>query len=199
MALAVVSASTVEPVSVAEFKAHARIDGNEEDDVIAAYLASARQHCEAYLNRNLTGGANTLRLSMDSFYDERYTHCGTIYLPNPPLVSSTSVSVTYASSAGSTGTAVGSSVYTVDTDSEPARLAPAYGETWPSPIRQLNAVTVTYSAGYSTASAVPQGVRTAIKMLASNWFENREAAVEGVAAELPLGIKALLDPHKWGM
>lgn len=199
MALSVVSVSTVEPVSVSEFKVHQRIDQDLENDLCQALITSAREHCEAYLNRRLTVGTNTLRLSLDSFYDPRYSQCGTIYLPEPPLTSTTTVSVTYLSSDGSTGTTVSSSVYTVDAYSQPARIRPAYGEVWPVPICELNAVNVTYDVGYTTGADVPSGVKVAIKLMAGHLYEHREAVNEGGLVEIPLGIRALLDPHKWGM
>lgn len=200
MALSVVTASTVEPVSVAEFKVHQRIDNDEENDLCRALISAAREHCEAYLNRRLTVGTNTLRLSLDSFYDCRYVRDGSILLPEPPLTSTTTVSITYVSTADSTGTTVSSSVYTVDAYSQPARIRAAYGEVWPVPICELNAVNVTYGVGYTTGSDVPTGIKVAIKMLAGTWYENREAFITGtIAEELPIGIRALLDPHKWGM
>lgn len=196
--LSVVTPSTVEPVSIAEVKAHSLIDHNHQDDVIAGFITAARQYCEAYLNRKLTGGTNALRLSMDGFCDPRYVNCGVIELPQPPLASSTSVAITYTNSTGGTST-FASSDYIVDSYSEPARIAPAWNAIYPVTQQVMNAVTITYTAGYSTASEVPQGIRTAIKMLAAHWFESREPIIVGtIVADLPFGLNALLDPHKWG-
>jgi uncharacterized phiE125 gp8 family phage protein len=199
MALSVVSQSTVEPVSVVEFKLHQRIDHDHEDDLCKGLISAAREHCEAYVNRILTVGTNTMRLSMDSFYDRRYTRCGDIRLPNPPLGATSDIEITYLSSAGSTGTAIGSSVYTVDAYSEPARIRAAYGQCWPTAICEMNAVNITYPVGYTTFADVPGGIKTAVKMLAGHLYEHREAVNEGGLVEVPMGIKALLDPHKWGM
>lgn len=193
--LSVVTPSTVEPVSVADVKAQARIDHDDEDELIAAYITSARQWCEAYVGRNLTDGTNVLRLSLDSFYDERYCNCGVIYLPNPPLAAST-MSITYTDSTGGT-TTWASTDYIVDSYSSPARITPTYNGIYPVTRCQMNSVNITYTAGYTTGT-VPAGCKTAIKMLAAHLYENREATKEGGVSDVPFGLTALLDPHKFG-
>jgi uncharacterized phiE125 gp8 family phage protein len=61
-------------------------------------------------------------------------------------------------------------------------------------------VTVTYSAGYGDADAVPAAIKEAIKLLAANWYENREAAIVGasgvVPMELPLGVRDLIASYQ---
>ena len=57
-------------------------------------------------------------------------------------------------------------------------------------------ITINYRVGASTAADVPQKVRHAIILLASYWFENREAAVyttSGGVKELPLTFTDMLD------
>ena len=59
-----------------------------------------------------------------------------------------------------------------------------------------NCVVITFTAGYSSAALIPQKIKQAILLIASFWFENREAAVyttSGSITELPLAFKALLD------
>jgi uncharacterized phiE125 gp8 family phage protein len=195
--LSVITASTVESVSIAEVKAQARIDGTEEDDLIAAYITAARQWCEAYVARPLTATAVSYRLSLDSFCDRRYYKDGVLYFPVAPVLASSGI--TYQPSDGSTSATWASSNYSIDVYSEPARLAPVYGQVYPDTRAQLNAITIPFTAGYSTGADVPQGCRTAIKMLAAHWYEQREPVVTGtIIQEVPFGLQALLDPHKWG-
>lgn len=194
--LSVITPSTVESVSVAEVKVQARIDTDAEDDLIAAYIPAARSWCEAYVSRPLTGSAVSYRLSLDSFCDPRYYHKGVIYLPVAPVLATTGIS--YLPSDGSTTTVWDSSNYTLDTYSEPGRVALVYGAVYPPTLEQLNAVTIPFTAGYSTTADVPQGCRTAIKMLAAHWYEHREPVITGtIVADVPFGLQALLDPHKW--
>ena len=195
--LSVITASTVESVSLAEVKAQARIDSDAEDDLITAYITAARSWCEAYVSRPLTATAVTYRLSLDRFEDRRYYHKGVIYFPVAPVLATSGIS--YLPSGGGNSTTWASSDYTFDVTSEPARLAPIYGAVYPSALEQLNAITIPFTAGYTTAADVPQGCRTAIKMLAAHWYEIREPVITGtIIQDVPFGLQALLDPHKWG-
>lgn len=200
MALSIVTDSTVEPVSVAELKAHARVSHESDDVVLGGMITAARQWCEAYVARPLTGGRKTYRLTLDSFYDERYTDkCGRIRLDNPPLsTSSTDVAITYLDSSSGGSTTLASTNYLISYYHEPALLEPAWGHTWPATRDQTGAVTVQFTAGYSTPGDVPRTARTAVMMLASQLYEQREAGAEASVSEVPFGVRALLDPVKWG-
>ena len=192
--LSVVTASTVEPVSVAEVKQQARIDHKHEDDLIAAYIAAARQWCETYVQRPLNGSAVTYRLTMDSFCDQRYMRGDVIYLPRPPFLGLSGI--VYYDSDGDLQLFIDP---ITDITSEPGRIQPELDQYWPTDVRaKIGSVLITYTAGYSSVSAVPQGCRTAIKMLAAHWYENREPVAAGAGTEVPFGLTALLDPHKWG-
>lgn len=41
------------PVSISELKEYLRIDGEEEDALLAGFIAAAKEHCENYLNVGL--------------------------------------------------------------------------------------------------------------------------------------------------
>lgn len=49
MALVLTNGPSVEPVSVSEAKAHLRIDGAEEDVLLASLILTSRLHVEAAL------------------------------------------------------------------------------------------------------------------------------------------------------
>jgi uncharacterized phiE125 gp8 family phage protein len=186
-------------VSIAEVKAQARIDHDVEDDLIAAYIGTARQWCEAYVAMPLTGSLVTYKLSLDTFCDKRYYHEGVIYLPVAPVVALSSDGISYLPSDGSTATTWASSNYTLDVLSKPARLSPVYGGVYPSAVCQLNSISIPFTAGSTAADQVPMGCRQAIKMLAAELYKEREHSITGtITADVPFGVKALLDPHKWG-
>lgn len=48
MSYTVTVAATVEPITLAEAKMHLRVDHDDEDSLIEAYLAAARTHCERF-------------------------------------------------------------------------------------------------------------------------------------------------------
>ena len=62
----------------------------------------------------------------------------------------------------------------------PARLAHAYGASWPSIRRQGDAVSVEFTAGYGGFNDVPEDVRAAVLLLAAGLYDgcsNNDAAM----------------------
>lgn len=169
---------TVEPVSVAQVKSNKRIDFTDEDAFIGDLVSQARQMVEAITHRQLVNATWEYRL--DCFPE-------VIYLPRPPLSSVTSVA--YVDTSGNSQT-LDTSQYVVDSNSQPGRITEAYSATWPSTYYQTDAVTITYVAGYgATAATVPWPLRRAVLLVASHYWEYRDAEVA-----LPEGILETLDP-----
>jgi uncharacterized phiE125 gp8 family phage protein len=172
-----------DPVSLADMKLHLRIESavEDDDDLITSLITAATKWCEDYQGRKYV--TQTVVEKFDAFPE--------VFRPlYVPLIAVTSIGYTDEDGNGQT---VESSVYDVDTTSERGRIALAYSQSWPSIRDVVNAVTLTYTAGYGDASAVPDTIKTAIKLLVAHWYENREAVVIGAApASLPIGIDALL-------
>lgn len=160
-----------------------RIDADDtlQDGVISSLLTSAREYAEEYTQRQLMTA--TWRLTLDSFpgmwvpdgpyQDDRdWFQWSMIRLPRPPLQSV--VSIQYLDPAGVLQT-LSPALYTVDMDREKARLRPAYGQIWPVTRVELNAVRITYVAGYASAGAVPERIKQAMKLMIGWGFVNREA------------------------
>jgi len=178
------AAPAIEPVTLAEAKAHCRIDVTADDDYVSALITAARQWCEKRLGQSFI--TQTWRLSLDRFPP----HC--FELPYSPLLAVSSV--TYYDEGNALQT-LSTSLYEVDANSRPGRLAPVWGESWPSTYERMNAVAVTYTAGYgSAASDVPAGVKHAIKLLVGHWYENREASTDAESKDIPHGVESLLVP-----
>ena len=181
--ISVVTAATVDPVSLAEAKAHLRVTSSDDDALIVGYLVAARQFVEDYTGRTLS--LQTYDYKID---DEL---CGEILLPRPPLVSVTSVS--YVDINGATQT-LSPSLYQVDTGILFGRIVPAYQATYPSVRVQPNAVTVRFQAGYTQ---IPEPIRQAILLLVSHFYDNRQPVVIGTSfSELTFSVVALLTPYK---
>lgn len=63
-----------------------------------------------------------------------------------------------------------------DSDSEPARLVPQYGQFWPLTLRVPNAVQVFFTAGYGNdAASAPASLKVAMMQAVAACYENREA------------------------
>jgi uncharacterized phiE125 gp8 family phage protein len=182
----------VEPVTLAEAKAHLRVDTSTDDSLISAYIKAAREWCEAYCDETFVH--TQYRMTLDSFPVQ-------IELPRPPMASAgtvTAVSVTYTLENQSTAT-LSTNEYRVDRDSKPGVLRTNYNGSWPSHLMDYNAVTVTWWAGRDgTGASVSQRVKNAILWLVGMWYERRLAADAVNLSEIPFGVKSLLDSAKWG-
>lgn len=182
----------VAPVTLAEAKAHLRVDTTTDDSYVAALVNAATEYAETYCGESFIH--RRLRMRMDFFPVE-------IELPRPPMAASgtaTAVTITYTLANGSTAT-LAADRYRVDRDSTPGVLRFPYGGSWPEHRSDYNAVTVEWWAGRGAdGTAVPQRVKNAILWLVGLWYERRMAADNLQANEIPFGVKALLDSAKWG-
>lgn len=190
MALRLVTAPTTLPVTLAEAKAHLRVDFDDDDTAITAMIRAAIAHAEQFTGRALI--EQTWDLLLDAF------PTGSIDLPRAPLIEVTGVY--YLDSAGVEQT-LSSSSYVVDSASEPARVGLVYGGTWPAALDQAAAVRVRFVAGYiddaSPVSAnVPYDIKAAILLIVGSLYANREDVVSGQTYTLSWGAEALLRPHR---
>lgn len=189
--LEVTSAPGAEPLSTAEAKAHLRVDSafTDDDAIIDAQVEAARNYAEAFTRRAFI--TQTLVLWLDAFPPGN----GEIILPRPPLQSVTSISYTDVDGNAQT---FASSKYIVDGKREPARITPAWNVDWPDTRAIINAVSVTYVAGYgNAASDVPEAIIRAIAFLVGHLYENRESVVTGtIAIALPQAVDFMLWPYR---
>jgi len=156
---------TSEPVTVAEVKEQARISHSDEDALIARYIKLGREEAELFARRQFMLATWALIL------DDLPSDDSPIALPYPPLAGVTSI--VYLDSDGVSQTMVVSE-YRVDTSSEPGRVSPAYGTSWPATYDVTGAITITYTAGAATAAAVLERYKQAVLLLAVEMFETRE-------------------------
>lgn len=178
------------PVNIDDALTHLRVTDSAEDTLVRRLVMAAARVVERRLSRQLLTA--TWKLYLETFPDE-------IELRILPVASVTSI--TYVDDAGTTQT-LSASTYQTDITSpdRPARIWPAYGYTWPT-LRAdtLNAVTVTFTAGYGTADDVPETIKQAILLLAGHYYEHREGVnVGNIVSEMPEGIRALLNTEEWG-
>lgn len=195
MALTLVTAPTVEPLSIDEVKMHLKVDHNDEDGLIAIYTRAAREFTESFLGRALV--RQTWLLTIDEF------PLAEIRIPLPPLLSVDSVK--YDDSAGNEQI-VSSLDYYVDKKSEPGWVVPV--DVWPTPLDAVNAVRIQFTAGYSPtadspddlASNVPFNIKAGMLLIIGNLYENREDNVAGtIINKMPNGAEYLLRRHKFDL
>lgn len=196
--LRVVTAPAVEPVTVAEAKAHLRVDASDDDTYIGTLITAAREWVETYLDRAIV--TQQLVMTLKNFPADDHE----IELPRPPMASAgtaTAISVTYTLSSGATAS-LSSSNYRVARYATPGELQTLYAGTWPADtLEDENAVSVTWWAGFGpTGASVPAAIRHAMLMLVGHWYDtSRSGVLTGtISKEIEFGVKTLLDSQRWG-
>jgi len=188
MALVLLTPPTAEAVTLAELKAHLRVDGDYDDASLGAYLKAAiatLDGAEGKLGRCL------IEQEWQLFYD--VFPRGPIRIPLGPLRSVSKVE--YIDPTSGAYVEFASSNYVVDTASYPGWISPV--STWPSPKVTINAVRITFKAGHGTAAAdVPPPLRAAILLHAGNLYMNRESVVDPAMAPLPHGYDDLIRDYR---
>ncbi|MGQ3041108.1 MAG: head-tail connector protein [Brevundimonas sp.] len=169
------------PVTLAEAKAHCRVDHSDEDSLITSLIGAAVAELDGWagsLGRCLV--TQTWAQDFDGFPLRLRL----------PLPAATIVSVTYVDTDGSAQT-LAEDRYELRRDALGSFVEPAFSYSWPAVRAQSASVTVTFTAGASAAD-VPASIKTAILLRVADLYQNREA----VGAELKPSptIRALLAP-----
>lgn len=190
MDLALVTPPADDLLSLAEAKLQLGVESDDEDVLIGGLIAAVTAWLDGpsgILGRALV--EQTWRISYDYAFP-----AWRIALPLSPLISVTAI--TYVDSNGVTQI-VDPSVYQV-LDGAACAVQPAYGKAWFAPRSQARAVTITFTAGYGDAAAVPMPIIAAAKLLLAHLYMNREATVgidqRGTPMPTPLGVADLLAP-----
>jgi len=182
----IVTAPAAEPLTLAEAKAHLRVDHSDDDALIQAQIIAARQMVESFTRQRLI--TQTLRFTYDWFPAR-------LEIPVWPVQSVSSVK--YDDAEGNEQT-LAASRYTL-VKHRPRVLTPAYSDVWPSTRLHWGAVRVDVVCGYGAAgSAVPGDIMAALKLVLASLYEQREGVIVGVDAMEHPGMtapRALLLPH----
>lgn len=178
-------APAASPVSLADAKAHLRVDHDDEDVLIQAFIDAAVAHLDGWagvLGRALV--TQTWRQTYDAFTDP-------LRLPMP---AASVASLTYVDPDGLSVT-VGADDYVLRTDALGSFVEPAHGVSWPTPRDQSGAVAVTFTCG-EPGSSVPAPIKAAILLMVGDLYASREAVVTGtIVAENPT-VSALIAPYR---
>lgn len=212
--LVVKTPPAVEPISLAEAKDHLNVTVTDDDARIQNYTRAARANLErrydvAFITQSLVLGRDYfpavfgmgwgwspgwwLGNTWMAQYDTQELRYGYLSL-RPPVQSITSV--TYLDQTGAI-TTWASSNYVLDADSRPGRLSLALGKTFPTTAPLLGAVKVEFIAGYTDPTQVPDDMKSALKLLLGEYYQNRENVVIDtriVALAIPDGVDALMAP-----
>jgi uncharacterized phiE125 gp8 family phage protein len=187
---------SAEPVTVEEVKAQAYITADNRDTVIESLIKVARKRCERYAGVSFMIQTRVVKL-------DYFPYCKTeiIELPMGPVLAisgsdtgnpANTLGISYTDEDGGTQTLVLNTDFYLDSHSEIPRLLPV--DSWPSDFddERLNPITITYTAGYSSAETVPSEAKQAIIFQVIYMHENPE----GSGNDLCDAAQGLLDSIK---
>jgi uncharacterized phiE125 gp8 family phage protein len=166
-------APVTEPITLAEAKEYARIDGSSEDTLITSLIKVARLHCESYMGKAIIRKTVTI----DSFSFPYQWQ-----IPYGPLVSASDITKVVTIDQNNIETALN---YQVNIGLFP-KIAITSGN-------QSFKFKMIYTAGFTT---VPEDIKLAVKMMVNTLYERREDFSDLQAIPSPLGVKAILMPYK---
>jgi len=220
MGLKLTTAPAVEPVTLAQAKAHMRVDIADDDALITNLITAARADAENVCRRAFV--TQKWDLYLDSF--PKYTYFGVVpgYVPVDQLPSGwlsmrnyavrfrggkidlpfpTLQSVDAVKYTDLTGTVqtLDPSQYVVDAISEPGALTPAPDTYWPDTQNRTNAVQISFTAGYGDDAAVPAGIKAWMLMRIGVLYKNREEVAVTQRGENVVTmsfVDHLLDPYR---
>ena len=178
--ITVKTAATGDALSLADAKAHMRVEHADEDTLIQASIKAAVSVVESHCGVSVL--SRTLTARLDGFSSPLLLRRGPVTAVN---------SVSYRDADGALQT-LAAGLYQFSPDRVRARLAPVTGESWPATQSAMDAVSVEYVAGWAE-DAVPEPIVHALKLLVAHYYENREPIdIGNITTELPFTVTALL-------
>lgn len=177
------------PVSVAEAKAHLRVDSADEDSLIGSLIDAATSHFDG---QGVLGRA----IITQSWAQWVGQSPGWVRLTIGTFQSLTSVEYYDTDNAFQTATLTD---FEIRLDGDFVIIKPKADHVWPPAYTRQDAIKITYVAGYGDAATdVPKSIRQAILLTVGHWYQNREAVVEGTFKDLPFAVAALIGVERIG-
>jgi uncharacterized phiE125 gp8 family phage protein len=185
MTYALITPPVGEALTLAELKAHLRIDGNSENDLLEGLIRVAREHLERETGLSLL--SQQWRLYLD-----QWPQSGVVMLERGPVRSVEAIHIFDADGMESEAPLAG---MVLDTASRPARLMLG---TRPEAGRAMNGIEVDFTAGFGDSGAeVPDGLKRAMLLHAALLWEFRAALpLEMQPASVPAGYERLVAPYR---
>ncbi len=176
-------------ISVADAKAHCRVDHSDDDTFFTALCVAAEAHLDGWtgiLGRALV--TQTWRQDYAGFEP-------VLRQPLWPVASITSI--TYKDAAGTAQT-VSAADYQLLADDIGAFVVLKPGLSWPSAGNHHAPVSITYVAGQALAD-VPQPIKSAALLFVGDLYKHRETVTVGATSsriDMSATVNALLAPYR---
>lgn len=152
-----------------------------EDDLLTAIIQASREWVEHYTRRALL--TQVWDYYLDDFPSEDYI---TLPFGNLQNAVGTAPVFTYKDSDGTDTTAIVTTDYLVETNGENlGRIVLPYDEDWPDwpsgDAYPSNPIKIRFTCGWTAAASIPSAIRTAVKMVAADMYEQRSYQEVGAA------------------
>ena len=189
MSIVLTAAPAQEPVSLADAKAHMRVDVTDDDALIARLITGARCELERGLGRALITQSYT-------YYLDAWPKGFAVNLPVAPVQSIEQVRI-YALDDSSA--ILAPAAYLLDGLGSPPRMIRRGTLPWVVPLRPGNGIAIDFTCGHgSQPTDVPAALRIATLILVAHWYEHRQLAEPGGSAGtgLPDMVRDLIAPYR---
>lgn len=171
-----------EPVTLAELKAHLRIDAGDEDDLLESLIRVARAHLESVTGVALM--SQGFRLFLDD-----WPRGEVIQLMRTPVQTIDAILVYDADGVAQDQDLTG---LLLDGTAHPARLVIRER---PHPALPINGIEIEFTAGFGSVNEVPPELKRAILIHAAHLHEFRAAvSADMQPASIPAGYDRLISP-----
>ena len=180
-----ITAPTVEPVTLAQAAAHVRQDSSADDAILTVLITAARMSIEKQY------GLYLCTQTVDVYYPS-FGNCDRLKVYRGPLASVTSVK--YTDSADTENTFASTSY---DVDIRRGEIVLKYAASWPTAtMRPSDPVVIRGVFGYGAAAAVPSNITQALLLRLGHLYSHREEVTLGNTAvearALAVGVDHLM-------
>jgi uncharacterized phiE125 gp8 family phage protein len=163
MALILTAPPVVEPVALAEAKAHLRVTHGDDDVFISTLIVSARRRIEQRT------GLRLITQGWSQFLD-CWPQGGVVELEVNPVSAVSDVIVYGDMDAAAT---IDAAHYFLDATSNPPRVVFRQGRNPSPPGRRAKGIEVRLTAGFGLAAAVPSDLKQAVLLLVADAYAHR--------------------------
>jgi len=190
LAPVLVTAPAATPVSLAQAKAHLRVEHSDDDYLITGLIEAVTARLDGWVG--ILGRALVTQTWRQDF--SGFPSGPLLRLPLHPVASVTSV--TYVDAAGATQT-LSASLYRFTVDALGPVLVRDDTALWPATDARPAAVSVTFVCG-TAPSHVPGAIKAAMLLMIGDLYRFTESAVAGSVGEVPMpvSVQALLEPYR---